>query len=145
MNANQTYYKEVRKAAINGLLTTKNLSGKLRRRLLRSTEVPLEIEKSQPKDEAVRLAVRFSRAPIASLGKWHRRVNRRLGVIARGLDAAIEAGMVKLVDVLQVKKDRFALLEKQLREAIVTRNKNSDKTYRMESGQLAGGPINWKW
>lgn len=120
--AHQMYYKEVRKAAINGLLTTKNLSGKLRRRLLRSTESPLEIEKSQPEDEAVRLAVRFSRAPIASLGKWHRRVTRRLPVIVRGLEAAIAAGLTRVVDALQIRKDRFVQIEEILRREINYRN-----------------------
>lgn len=118
-----TYQEQMRKSAVNSLLTSKKLSGKMRRRLFKMMEVPVATYRTEPEDESVRLAQRLSSAPIASLGKWSRRVSRRSVTVRRGLEEAMTAGLIKLVDVLQVKRDRFAMLSGALANEINIRNK----------------------
>lgn len=119
----KTYQEQVRSAAVNRLTGTMPLTGRQRRECLRAMDRVVRVRVgSEPKSDSLRLQQRFSKRPIASLGKWHKRVTRRLATVENGLNAAIEAGFTKLVDVLSVKRDRFREISEALRIAINRRN-----------------------
>jgi len=123
-----TYAQQIRKAAVTRLTMNKKLTGPERRRCFRAMETIICRGGAEAKPEATRFEERLSRRPLASLGKWHRRVTSRLVVVERGVEAAMMTGMTKLVDILSVKKDRMIELRDALVLAITHRNKQSQKT-----------------
>lgn len=119
-----TYEQMVRKAAGTRLATTKYLTGRDRRESFDDMDQVVRVG-SEPKDDSLRLQQRFASRPIAALGKWHRRVTRRLVTVEKGIEAAMEAGLTKLVDVLSIKRDRFKEIRTALADAINARNERS--------------------
>lgn len=118
-----TYQEQVRNATASRLIMNRKLTGPERRRLFRARETVLcRGGESDEKPSAQRFAERFARRPWASLNKWYGRVTKRLVVVERGIEAAMEAGLTKVVDVLSVKRDRFVEFRDALKIAINLRN-----------------------
>lgn len=96
-----------RTAALNCLSNPKQqLSGKLRRQLVRNTGI-VHLPALSPKDDRVRMASRLSYATIDQLSKWIKRCERRIPPIQRTLESAQAAGLTKSVNLLQIKLDRI--------------------------------------
>jgi hypothetical protein len=93
------YHLNVKKAAINSLLTTRNLSGKMRRQLMRNTHIPI-VQGGVPaeilKENAERRIVRqLTGAKLSQLLKWSRRTPRKMRHIMAAMKRATDAGNTK--------------------------------------------------